>query len=262
MAPSRGKPAQTLFDAYDVDAPVVTEVRRLLQNLARQSRQANHRVFLVTSAARGEGKTTTAGLMALVSAQVFRKRTLLIDADLRRPAVHTLLGMTPRPGLFEVMHGKATLESATRATPIPTLWVITSGRPSGPAGDAYRDDAFQALLDEVRPKYEIIFVDSAPLVPVVEPLLMAEHADAILLVTLAGHTPVPMLRRMKQIIAPAAQKIAGVILNNAEEGLPYFYQYKYYGYKQTSLSRQKHDAETTQGEGTNDAPNGAKGGTT
>ena len=114
MPPSRSKPTPTLFDAFDVDTPVITEVRRLLQNLTRQSRSSERKIFLMTSAGRGEGKTTISGLLALVCAQVFRRRTLLVDADLRRPAVHTLLGLSQSPGLIDVFQGKCSIETAAR----------------------------------------------------------------------------------------------------------------------------------------------------
>jgi len=237
MAPSRSKTAPTLFDAFDVDTPVVTEVRRLLQNLARQSRNGERKIFLMTSAGRGEGKTTISGLLALVSAQVFRKRTLLIDADLRRPAIHALLGIAQTPGLIDLMKGKVSIETATRPTPVPTLWVIPSGKTAGSVAAAYDDEAFASLLTTVRPRYDIIFVDSAPIVPVVEPLLMAEHVDAMILVSRAGKTPVTLIRRMKQLVAPYSEKIAGGILNNASDGLPYYYDYSYYGYQKNRAPR-------------------------
>jgi tyrosine-protein kinase Etk/Wzc len=237
MPPSRSKPTPTLFDAFDVDTPVITEVRRLLQNLTRQSRNSERKIFLMTSAGRGEGKTTISGLLALVCAQVFRKRTLLVDADLRRPAVHTLLGLSQSPGLIDVFQGKCSIETAARSTAAPTLWVMPSGKSKGSVAQAYDDDAFSAMLTTVRPRYDMIFVDSAPVVPVIEPLLMAEHVDGILLVSRAGKTPVTLIRRMRQLVAPYAEKIAGGILNNASDGLPYYYDYSYYGYQKNRAPR-------------------------
>jgi Mrp family chromosome partitioning ATPase len=61
--------------------------------------------------------------------------------------------------------------------------------------------------------------------------MMAEHADGLLLVAMAGRTPISMIRRMKGILAPVSAKVAGAIVNNATEGLPYYYDYSYYGYK-------------------------------
>lgn len=249
MAPPSSKQAPTLFDAFDVDTPVVTEVRRLLQNLARQSRNGERKVFLITSAGRGEGKTTISGLLALVSAQVFRKRTLLIDTDLRRPAVHSLLGIAQTPGLVDIFRGKVSIDTALRPTPVPTFWVIPSGKATGgSAAAAYNDDAFASLLTTLRPRYDIIFVDSAPVVPVIEPLLMAEHVDGMLLVSRAGKTPVTMVRRMRQLVAPFSDKVVGAILNNASDGLPYYYDYSYYGYqKNRSRTRASRKVDPTTG---------------
>lgn len=124
----------------------------------------------------------------------------------------------------------------TRPTPLSTLYAITSGRPTN-VGEAYLDDEFQALLEDVRPKYDVIFIDAAPVVPVVEPLLMAEHVDSVLVVAMAGRTPLMLVRRMRQLIDPILPKVSGIVLNNAVEGLPYYYGYRYYGYEQPMPKR-------------------------
>jgi capsular exopolysaccharide synthesis family protein len=258
-AASKPKRRPTLFDVYDPDAPVVTEVRRLLQSLLREAHPDKRKVFLITSAARGEGKSTIAGLLSLVSAQVFRRRTLLIDADLRSPTVHDLLGLSQRPGLFEVLHRKSATDSAVRSTPMPLLSVLTSGAPTGPMGEAYDDDRFRQILESLRPLYDVIFVDSAPAVPVIEPVLMAEHVDGILLVAMAGKTPVSMVRRLKQVIAPVADRVLGTILNNATEGLPYYYEYRYYGYDRPGkgrIRRPRSPGAPAPPDGSNDNPTG------
>jgi len=223
---------RTLFDGLSLDSPHVTEARRLLQTLARQEREAGleKKVYMVTSASRAEGKSTICGLIALVAAKIFRKKTIVIDADFRRPSLHTLLGCTHNPGLAEVMDGTATLESVTRPTTIPTLFAIPSGKSGRSAGETYDDEAFQKVLRALRAEYDLIFIDCPPVVPVLEPLLIAEHVDSLLLVAMAGQTPINMIRRMKAILAPVERKVAGAILNNAIEGLPYYYDYRYYGY--------------------------------
>jgi capsular exopolysaccharide synthesis family protein len=231
--------ARTLFDGLSLDSPHVTEARRLLQTLARQEREAglDKKVYMVTSASRAEGKSTICGLVAIVAAKIFRKKTIVIDADFRRPSLHTLLGCTHTPGLAEVMEGAATLESVTRPTTIPTLFAIPSGKSGRSAGETYDDEAFQKVLRTLRAEYDLIFVDCPPVVPVLEPLLIAEHVDSLLLVAMAGQTPINMIRRMKSILAPVERKIAGAILNNAIEGLPYYYDYRYYGYDRPKARR-------------------------
>ncbi len=219
-----------LFSTFTIDSAYATEIRRLLQGLARQGKDTDRRTYLITSAGRGEGKSTTSALLAIVAAKVFRKRTLIIDGDFRRPTLHHLLGITSRPGLCELLYDPASSDLAVRPTPIPTLFAIPNGHSNGPLAETYEDSAFREFLASIREKYELIFIDSAPIVPVVEPLLMAEHVDGILIVAMAGRTPLNLVRRMRQIMTPVENRIAGVILNNANEGLPYYYDYRYYGY--------------------------------
>jgi capsular exopolysaccharide synthesis family protein len=223
-----------MLDDFDINAPHVTEVRRLLQTLARQDAAQAHKVYMMASAGRSEGKSTVCALLAIISAKIFHKRTLVIDGDMRRPTLHYLLGLPQRPGLFDALHGHQPLEIVIRPTPISTLYAITSGRPTGSIGEAYDDDEFAALIESVRPKYDLIFIDAAPVVPVVEPLLMAEHVDSVLVVAMAGRTPLMLVRRMRQLIEPILPKVSGVVLNNAVEGLPYYYDYRYYGYETPS----------------------------
>src|SRR5687768_4919160 len=197
----------------------------------RQHRGTACRIYMVTSATRGEGKSTICGLLGVVAARIFHRHTLIIDADMRRPTMHQLLDISQKPGLFDVLAGKTTLDLARRPTALPLLHAIPAGKPGAQVSDAYDDEAFEKLLAGIRPSYDLIFVDAAPAVPVVEPIMMAEHVDGILLVAMAGRTPISMIRRMRGILAPVASKVAGAIVNNATEGLPYYYDYSYYGYK-------------------------------
>jgi len=231
VADPKRKAHRSLLDEFSTDAPYVTEVRRLMQSLLRHSRGHASRVYMVTSAARGEGKSTTCALLAIVAARIFHRRTLLIDADMRRPSQHTLLDVSPRPGLSALIKGKITLEAARKPTPIPLLQIIPSGRPGQASAEAYDDDSFARVIASARRKHELIFVDAAPVVPVVEPIMMAEHVDGLLLVAMAGRTSIPMIRRMRQILDPVHEKLIGGIVNNAAEGLPYYYDHGYYGYR-------------------------------
>jgi succinoglycan biosynthesis transport protein ExoP len=210
---------------------------------------------MITSAGRGEGKSTICALLGIVAARIFHRHTLIIDGDMRRPTIHQLLDLSQKPGLFEVLHGKATLDVARRPTALPLLHALPSGKPGPHVSDAYDDDAFEKLIQGMRPSYDLIFIDAAPVVPVVEPIMMAEHADGILLVAMAGKTPITMIRRMRGILAPVEAKVAGAIVNNATEGLPYYYDYSYYGYKPL-LSRRERKASGLNSPGAGGAPPG------
>jgi protein-tyrosine kinase len=230
---------KNLLDSLALDAPYVTETRRLLQNLYRLQMKAKTEIrsYMVTSAGRGEGKSTTCALMAIISARVFHKRTVIIDGDLHRPTVHSLLGVSRGPGLFDILRKGTAIPDATRSTPIPLLSVIPSGYPKDFASEWYAEERFSQLLQELRPKYDVIFVDAPPSLPAIEPILIAEHVDALLIIAMAGRTPLAMVRRSMQILAPVADKIAGIILNNAVDGLPYYFNYRYYGYEEPKPSQ-------------------------
>ena len=231
---------RSLIQDFNLDAPYVTESRRLLQALARRDKETGTRVYLVTSAGRGEGKSTITSMLGVVAARVFHKRTLILDGDLRRPTVHSLMSMRQSPGLRETLRGDVVPDRAIRQVPLlPTLSVMTSGTARHSAHEMYNNDRFGALLEILKPSFDLILIDAAPVVPVVEPLLMAEHADSVLLVVMAGQTPVNLLRRMREIIEPVADKISGIILNNATQGLPYYYDYKYYGYPAEAPKRKR-----------------------
>ena len=225
-----GPRARNLLEDLNINAPYATEVRRLLQTLSRQDTEQSRKVTMMVSAGRGEGKSTLCALLAIISAKIFHRRTLIIDGDMRRPTMHYLIGLPQRPGLFDALSGSQPLEVIARPTPLLNLFAITSGRPTGAIGESYNDNAFGAMVEQVRPKYDAIFIDAPPVVPVVEPLMMAEHVDSVLVVAMAGRTPLMMVRRMRQLIDPIFEKVSGIVLNNAVEGLPYYYDYRYYGY--------------------------------
>ena len=150
--------SRNLLEEFNINAAHVTEVRRLLQTLTRQDAGQGKKIYMMASAGRGEGKSTICALLAIISAKIFHRRTLVIDGDMRRPTLHYLLGLPQRPGLYDVLHRFQPLEIVTRPTPLSTLFAITSGRPAN-IGEAYIDDEFGALLEEVRPQYDVIFID-------------------------------------------------------------------------------------------------------
>ncbi|HET9251412.1 MAG TPA: CpsD/CapB family tyrosine-protein kinase [Candidatus Eisenbacteria bacterium] len=233
------RPRRSLLDGLDLDAPHITEIRRILQNLYRMRTGSDSEIrsYMVTSAGRDEGKSTICSLLAIVSARIFYKRTLIIDGDLRRPTVHSLLGISQVPGLFDVMRRNVPLRDAIHPTVLPMLSAVPSGQLRGIVSEAYADEAFVQVLREATASYDLVFVDAPPAVPVVEPQLMAAHVDALLVVAMAGKTALSMVRRFMQIMTSVHGKIAGVVLNNASEGLPYYYDHRYYGYPKPQPSR-------------------------
>ncbi|HET9952696.1 MAG TPA: CpsD/CapB family tyrosine-protein kinase [Candidatus Eisenbacteria bacterium] len=236
MSAAASKRAKTpdLLASFDLDSPHATEVRRLLQALWSDPANRERKSFMVTSAGRGEGKSTTCALMGIVAARIFRRRTVVIDADLWRPTMHRALGVSFRPGLADLLAEKASIDAVIRPTLLPTLSVIPAGAASMPIAQLFNEEVFANVIARCREQFDLVLVDSAPMVPVVEPVMMAQHIDGIVIVALAGRTPLNLVRRLKQITTPFRERVVGVILNNATRGLPYYYEHSYYGYHKSS----------------------------
>jgi len=242
------------------DDPHITEARRVLQALAREAEPAGRRVFLVTSALLGEGKSTLCALLGLVAARMSRRRVLLIDADVRRPSLAGLLGLPSRPGLYEAMYGGVPISELIRSTALPTLFALPSGSlPGEIAREPMVEETFRNTIEKLRESYDLIIVDGPPILAVADSLVMASAVDGVLLVVLAGRTPLAVIRQMRHLLKPLESKIQGIILNNVTRSLPYYYDYRYYGYPPTTYHTSPGPAATTPANGGSEPAKGQKG---
>lgn len=187
------------------------------------------RSLLMTSATPREGKTTTCVHLAVVHSQQHR-RTLLIDADLRRPSVFGHLGVTNDRGLSDVVSGKAQWRDLLQ-TPIglPDLAVLPAGRASRRAADGL-GKTLRTLLDEAAEEYDLVVVDAPPLLGFAESLQIAALVDAIVIVALAGRTQKPALASVVGSLRRLNANVSGVVLNEVRQDLSdHYYYYGYYG---------------------------------
>lgn len=157
----------------------------LLHSAGYQSVQ----VIMVTSANSGEGKTTVSSSLAASLGRSGR-RTLLIDGDLRRPAVHRMLDLPLDTGLSEVLRGEAAVEEAIRPSRAPGLWVMPAGRCDHESIQSLTSEVLGATLEKLREEFDMIVVDTGPVLSVVDPLLIGQHCDGAI---------VSVVRRVSQI---------------------------------------------------------------
>ncbi len=185
------------------------------------------RVIMVTSSLPQEGKTTTSLNFATVLSQK-AARVLLIDADLRRPSVHTTLGLGPRLGLCNVLTGGATLESTVIPVPgLKNLYVLPAGTtPPNPA-ELLSSNEMKELLAGLRKQYDHIVIDTPPVLSVTDAAVVSPNADAVVLVIRAGQTTKQALKRARDILAQVNARVTGVVLNAVDLSSP---GYQYYGY--------------------------------
>ena len=224
---------KSIYEIFDQESPIATEMRRLYSNIRHIHGKNAMRSFLVTSANRGEGKSTVASHLALTVARFRGKKSLIVDADLRRPRLHQIFNVPKEPGLYECLEGKIDPLEATKDTPIENLKVIPAGgRVSSPA-HLFEGDVLSKIFEKIKFYNDIVIVDSAPIIPVSDPMLISSEVDGVMLVLLAGKTPRNVALRAKNILLDANANLLGIIVNNLSEVLPYYYDYSYYGYSES-----------------------------
>lgn len=191
------------------DSPAAEQYRVLLQRLLRLSAHRPMRVIAVTSAGRGEGRTTTAANLAL-TAVLEGRSAVLVEADLRHPALGIRLGLAPRAGLAEVLAGRADLGQAlARLGPLPIL-LAGEGREEGAL---LRSPAAAALLAELRSAYELVILDAPPAVALADGDRLAGEADGAILVVRAGTTPRQVVRLAADSLG---ERLIGIALNDVD----------------------------------------------
>jgi len=195
------------------------------------------KTLLFTSAQPEEGKTTVAVGLALAMARAGR-RVLLIDGDLHRPKVHRLLGLQNAKGLGDVVAGGLCSADAMQAIEMPAisgrqphaLSVMTSGRAVASAFDVLQSPALAEMLRLVPAAYDVVLIDSPPVLSVSDPLLLAPLVDGVVLVVNTGTVTEADARRAKERIDQVGGHILGVVMNRFDEYLhgPSFQPYQGY----------------------------------
>lgn len=197
--------------------------------------QADHppQVILVTSALPREGKTTAAANLAVTLAQLGDK-TVLVDADLRKPGVGRLLNMAngKYAGLSSYLAGVSSLDLVSVPHPaIPNLVAIPTGPlPPNPA-DLLSSHKLVDAIAELRTKFKFIVIDSPPVMAATDAVILSVQADGVLLVVRSGETPKEAFTRTRDLLSSVKCRVLGVVLNAVDSSAPdYYYSYRYYPY--------------------------------
>jgi capsular exopolysaccharide synthesis family protein len=190
-------------------------------------------VILVSSALPREGKTTVAANLAVTLAQLGDK-TVLVDADLRKPGVGRLLnlGTGKYAGLSSYLAGVSTLDLVTVPHPtIPNLVAIPTGPlPPNPA-DLLSSHKLSEAIAELRNKFKFVVIDSPPVMAATDAVILSVQTDGVLLVVRSGETPKEAFTRTRDLLISVKSHLLGVVLNAVDSSAPdYYYSYRYYPY--------------------------------
>jgi capsular exopolysaccharide synthesis family protein len=196
----------------DPRSAVAEAFRSLRTSVAFTRAHAEPRTLVITSAAPGEGKSTAAANLAITFAQQ-GQRTLLIDADLRRAVLHTLFNVAPVPGVSDVLVGRARLTDVVRAVDVPNLSVVPSGPAPPNPSELLGSSAMRAMLDEARSLYDMVIVDSPPVLAVTDAAVVASLVDGTILVVRVGATGRDAVRRAAVQLQGVHARLLGVVVN-------------------------------------------------
>lgn len=220
---------EKLVISSEMRSGLVEQYRRLAAGLHLAQIERPIKIVMVASAVPSEGKTLTATNVALTLSHSFKRRVLLIDADLRRPSMHAVFALPNGWGLNDALKA-----GAGRPPPIvpvsPRLSVMLAGRPDPDPIGALTSDRMRGILADAANTYEWIVIDTPPVGLLPDAHLLAGMVDTALLVIRAGTTPFSLIERAVEAIG--RERIHGVVLNRVQQGAAaagYTY-YHYYGY--------------------------------
>jgi capsular exopolysaccharide synthesis family protein len=218
---------------------VATEAYRALRvNIEFMLQGQKCRNIVITSPSQGEGKSTTAANLAIVSAQA-GWRVCLVEADVRRPVLHTAFGLPNRGGLAKALTEELPLSTVALPTDFPGLSVVVAGDYDPGQTDLFSSSRIQQVRRDIESHYDLVLWDAPPVLLVADSLNLAAQCDGVILVVRSGAIPYSVLRRAGRQIAQVKGKILGVLLNSVDlrrtDGE--FYRY-YHAYHKNGGDRQ------------------------
>ena len=215
-------------------------IRTNINFLAREDGKPPTRI-LITSAGPREGKTTSSINLGIAFAAAGR-RVCLVDADLRRPSLHHAFGPDNSVGFSSLIQGTATVDEVAQVTPQPGLLVVPSGpRPPNPA-EMLGSPACIAALDKLNQHFDLVIIDSPPVVAVTDAVVLSAHVEGVVMVVKSFKVAKDLVMQAKRQLTDVEARLIGVILNDFDiqrKTYGYYYYYTYYGAEREDVGRKR-----------------------
>ena len=221
-------PKTMLFFNNEEHASGMEEFRTLRSRLYQLRTRQSLSKLLITSPLPKEGKSFTTANLAQVMVRQHGRRALMIDADLRNPQIHQLLGAEAGPGLAEYLRGELDEFSIIQRGPMENLFLIPAGSNIGNPAELVANGRMKFLLSSLESLFDWIVIDSPPAALVSDANLLANYCDGVILVVRSNNTPVDAARRARKEFAD--RNVVGVLLNGISPELSPYTQYYYSAY--------------------------------
>ncbi|HVS37521.1 MAG TPA: CpsD/CapB family tyrosine-protein kinase, partial [Gemmataceae bacterium] len=211
-APAKVRPVAPSGDEEAL-GPMIESMDAIRTMLLHAGRSEALRVLVVASAVSGEGKTSLASNLAASLARGGR-RTLLVDGDLRNPAIHEIFNLAAGPGFAELLRGEVEPAQVVQNTTLENLSVLAAGAADRRALQALaQEGVLRTVLDELKEQYDFLIVDVSPVLPVADALLIGEHADAVLLSVLRNVSRLPAVHAAQQRLESLSIRVLGAVVS-------------------------------------------------
>jgi len=213
-------------------SPVAEAFRVLRTNLQFAAVDKELKVILVTSASPNEGKSTVAQYLAQTISQT-GKKVIAVDADLINPTLHLRFDIPNQRGLSNLIVGDADFTAFGRIKEYPNLSVITSGPIPPNSSELLGSARMKHVMDRLREEYDVIIMDTPPILPVTDAVVASSLADGVILVLQAGRTRHGEVHHAQEVLEAAHTNLLGVVLNRARRTANDYYYTRSYGTEAT-----------------------------
>ena len=235
-----------MISHYDPKSTVAEAYRTLRTNIQFMNPDNPYTSMVISSAGPGDGKSTTVVNIAITFANL-GKKVLLIDADLRKPVLHKVFDVPRSPGLTQRLVQDLNDQDVIRETEVPDLFLVTYGDIPPNPSELLASQKLKDFVVRMKEVFDIVLIDSPPIIAVTDASILSKMTDAILLVVKAGSTDLRVLRRSIDLLKQVNTNLIGAVLNgvNISAGYDsYYYYYHYYYYYADTKEKKKSDKKS------------------
>ncbi len=216
-----------LFFLKESQSPMAEAFRVLRTNLYFMNNDNECQVIVFTSSIPKEGKTTVAANYA-VSTAINGKKTLLLDCDLKRPRIDNIFDLDVKEGLYSYLVGDQELDEVVVKERLPNLDIIPTRKSSGYTTELFHGKKFLNMIDEIKKKYDLIVIDTAPVGITGEAGIIAQNAHGVVVVCRYDMVNRKQLEYTKKHLSNAGANIYGVVVNRIDRSGYFYGSYSYY----------------------------------